>query len=292
MIQPSQGCCVGSIPTSRINSGLVHYEISKFKWRVSSTAKRGQFPAGAFLKQVFHPRKLFKQKYLKLTMFGKKKCRNCGEKIEKDYNFCPYCQAPLRNMFEEEDWGLLGRNDLINPNEVKMPMGLNTLFNSLLKNLNKQMKELDGETREQFKEQKISKKSGGISISISTFGNGQPEIKVRSFGNVPQSLEKKQEMKKKVSIKLPISDSGKFAGLLKKEPETNIRRLSNKVVYEIKLPGVKSVKDVSIIQLENSIEIKALADKKVFYKIIPINLPINNYNLSSGILTLELDSIE
>ena len=99
-------------------------------------------------------------------------------------------------------------------------------------------------------------------------------------------------MKKKVSIKLPISDSGKFAGLLKKEPETNIRRLSNKVVYEIKLPGVKSVKDVSIIQLENSIEIKALADKKVFYKIIPINLPINNYNLSSGILTLELDSIE
>jgi len=63
-------------------------------------------------------------------------------------------------------------------------------------------------------------------------------------------------------------------------------------VYEIKMPGVKSPEDISIIQLENSIEIKALANKKVFYKIIPINLPIRNYNLSKGILTLELDSKE
>ncbi len=220
-------------------------------------------------------------------MFGKKRCNSCGEKIDSDFNYCPYCRVPLKDSFEEEDWGLLGRNDSVEPEEIRMPMGLNALFNSLLKNLNNQMKELDKDTLKP----KVSKKSGGISISISTSGDRPPEIKVSSFGN-SDFKKKEQETKKQSAIKLPVSDSGKFAGLLKKEPETNIRRLSNKVVYEINMPGVKTIKDISIIQLENSIEIKALAGKKVFYKIIPISLPINKYDLSDGLLTLELDSVE
>jgi len=230
-------------------------------------------------------------------MFGKKRCGNCGERIDSNYNYCPYCRVPLKNRLGEadleEDWGLLGKNDVLEPEEIKMPFGLNALFNSLVKNLNKQMKELGNETKEQSKEQIASKKSGGISISISTSGNRPPEIKVSSFGNIPKFKGKEQEIRNKAAaIALPISDSGKFAGLPKKEPETNIRRLSNKVVYEIKLPGVKTTKDLSIIQLESSIEIKALAGKKVFYKVIPISLPINKYDLSRGILTLELDSRE
>ncbi|MDP3992168.1 MAG: hypothetical protein Q8P79_01515 [Nanoarchaeota archaeon] len=225
-------------------------------------------------------------------MFGKKKCGKCGEKISEDYNYCPYCQAPLKDLFEEEDWGLLGRNDSIEPEEIKLPIGLNALFNSLMKNLNSQMKEFDRE-KNQSKEQKVSKKSGGISISISTSGDKPPEIKVKSFGNIPEFKEREGQIKNKTEkIKLPSSESGKFAGLPKKEPETDIRRFSNKVVYEIKMPGVKSLEDISLIQLENSIEIKALANKKVFYKIIPINLPIKKYNLSQGVLTLELDSAE
>ena len=224
-------------------------------------------------------------------MFGKKRCNNCGEKIGSDFNYCPYCRESLKSCFEEEeDWGLLGKNDVFEPEEIKMPMGLNALFNSLVKNLNSQMKELDKQAKEP---PKAAKKSGGISISISSFGNGRPEIKVSSFGNIPKFKEKEQEVRNKTAtLALPISDSGKFAGLPKKEPETNIRRLSNKVVYEINMPGVKSEKDISIIQLESSIEIKALAGKKVFYKIIPINLPISKYDLSQGILTLELDSKE
>ena len=226
-------------------------------------------------------------------MFGKKRCGNCGEKVENSYNYCPYCQKPLKDISEEEDWGLLGKNDAIEPEEIRLPMGLNALFNSLLKNLNKQMKDFDNEKGSLEKEQRISKKNGGISISISTSGDKPPEIKVRSFGNIPEFKEKEHQVKNKVEkIRLPGSDSGKFTGLPKKEPETDIRRFSNKVVYEIKMPGVKSLEDISLIQLENSIEIKALANKKVFYKIIPINLPIRKYNLSKGILTLELDSAE
>ncbi len=230
-------------------------------------------------------------------MFSKKKCKNCGEKISDNYNYCPYCRAPLGDLFDEEDYGLLGRNDFKEPEEdIKLPMGLNALFNSLLKNLNKEMKEFNQENvnnQNNPKADGISKKRGGISISISTSGDKPPEIKVRSFGDAPEFVEKGQKVEKGAKkIELPASDLSKSTGLPKKEPQTNIRRFSNKVTYEIKLPGVRSIKDISIIQLENSIEIKALANNKVFYKIIPINLPIHKYDLSKGVLTLELDAKE
>jgi len=81
-----------------------------------------------------------------------------------------------------------------------------------------------------------------------------------------------------------------FPKLPKKDPETHIRRFSDRVIYEIKMPGVKSVDDISITQLENSIEIKATTKTKAYSKIIPINLPIYDYNLSKGLLTLELEA--
>lgn len=230
-------------------------------------------------------------------MFKKKRCRNCGKKISNNYDFCPYCGAQLRDFFEEnsEDWGLLGKDDF-NYEGIKLPMGLNTLFNSLLKNLNKQMDEFE----DAKKEKKTGMKKGGVGISIYTSGNKPPKIRVTSFGNMPKFKEKEKQIKKSIKkIKnLPQISSKKFSGLSKKEPETDIRRLSNKIVYEIKMPEVKSIKDISITQLESSIEIKALATPKgrkkryVYYKIIPVNLPIRKYNLSNEKLVLELETQE
>ena len=226
-------------------------------------------------------------------MFDKKRCDNCGEKTSEKHNFCPFCRAPLNDgELNTEDWGLLGKTDSIE--EIKLPMGFNHLFNSLMKGMNAQFKELEKQTKSPTQSQKGPEvKKGGISISISTSGNRPPEIKVTSFGNVPEFKEREKQIENKVkALKLPSSDGKKFSGIPKKEPETNIRRLSNRVVYEINMPGVKSIEDVSIIQLENSIEIKALAKDKVFHKIIPISLPIRDYNLSKGKLVLELDAHE
>jgi len=222
-------------------------------------------------------------------MLKKKKCKNCGEKINNSYNFCPYCKTPIRNVFEDnKEWGLLGRNDFSPYDEVKLPMGFNTLFNTILKSLNKQFNNVENIEN---KSKKSKVKKGGVSISIHTSGNKPPEIKISSFGNLPEFKEKEKQIKTKVKeLKLPMSDPKKFAGLPKEEPKTNIRRFSNKIVYEINMPSVKSIKDVSIIQLENSIEIKALAKNKVYYKIIPINLPVKNYNLSKEKLVLELEA--
>ncbi len=224
-------------------------------------------------------------------MFKKKKCQNCREKIESNYNFCPYCRTPIGNSLEDGDWGMLGRNDFIQQGEIRLPMGLGKIFNSLMKNLNSQFNELEKTDRIGENQKRPNIKKGGISISISTSGDKPPEIKVNSFGNNPDFKEKEKEMAdEEKAMKLPSTNAKKFSGLPKQEPTTNIRRLSNKIIYEISLPNVKSMKDVSIIQLENSIEIKALAKGKVFYKIIPINLPIRNYNLEKGKLVLELDA--
>lgn len=221
-------------------------------------------------------------------MFKKKKCGKCGKKIGEKDNFCPNCG--FRNNSENaEDFGMLGKNDLMpSLNEIKLPIGFNAIFNSLMKNLSK---ELDGQLRESsFPESKNNTKKtikkDGISISISTFGNGPPKIKVNQLGsNQKINEEKIKPIKYNIFTAEQIKE---FANLPREEPKTDIRRLSNKVIYEIQMPGVKSIEDVSIMNLENSIEIKAISKNKAYAKIIPISLPIKKYNLSDGKLVLEL----
>jgi RNA polymerase subunit RPABC4/transcription elongation factor Spt4 len=217
-------------------------------------------------------------------MFKKKKCEKCGKKIEEKYSFCPYCGNNIESE-DNEDFGMLGKNDFMKiENEMKIPIGLNTLFNSVIKNLSK---ELDEQLRGNFIEDKPKKiKKDGISISISTFGNRAPKIKINQMGNQRIEPEKiNEKLKKNNFTKERIK---KFSELKREEPKTNLRRLSNKIIYEIELPGVKSIEDVSIVNLENSIEIKAIGEKKAYAKVIPISLPIKSYDLSEGKLTLEL----
>ncbi len=217
-------------------------------------------------------------------MFKKKKCNKCGKKTEEKYAFCPYCGNRLDSE-NEGDWGMLGKNDSFpSGNDIKLPFGFNALFNSVMKNLSK---EFDKQLSENyFPSEKPKKvKKDGISISISTFGNGPPRIKVTPMGEKPKSNVPEKEVR---HTSFDAEKTKKFSGLKKTEPKTDIRRLSNKVVYEIEIPGVKSLEDVSIIKLENSIEIKAISKDKAYGKIIPINLPIQNLNLSEGKLVLEL----
>ncbi|MEK6913315.1 MAG: zinc-ribbon domain-containing protein, partial [Nanoarchaeota archaeon] len=114
-------------------------------------------------------------------MFKKIKCKKCGKKIEEKHSFCPYCgnQADSEN---ENDFGMIGKNDFISPfeNNIRLPVGFNTLFNSLMKNLSR---EFDEQLGKNFIEQGKSKKieRDGISISISTFGDGPPKIKVQNM---------------------------------------------------------------------------------------------------------------
>jgi len=104
-----------------------------------------------------------------------------------------------------------------------------------------------------------------------------------------------QQKKPKATIrKIPKREFGKeqlkkISELPKKEPKTNLKRIGDKIIYEIEMPEVKSMNDVLINNLENGIEIKAIGESAVYSKTIPINMPITNQTLSEGKLFLELN---
>lgn len=245
-------------------------------------------------------------------MFWKKNCKRCGKKIEKNFDYCPYCGHNFKDGYNEDnerDYGFLGKTDILD-NNFKLPFGFKFLFKNLVKEMDKQFKELDreiGKERVQKNDktedkQKISRlripfsQAGGISINISS-GAGEPIVKVKSFGNVPEfqglesqfRKEKKEAQKpKKEHMRYDEEKARKLSKLPRQEAESTVRRLSGKVVYEIDLPGVKKQEDVVINELENSIEVKAFAKDKAYFKFLPIALPLLKYRLAQEKLILEL----
>lgn len=244
-------------------------------------------------------------------MFKKKSCKRCGKKIDKGFSYCPYCGSDtIDKNKEEKDYGFLGKRDIENPvfrNEIKMPFGFNTIFKKLMKEMDSQFRQLDRELgKEKIRKAQMQDKQnpfikkGGISINISS-GAGTPVIKVRSFGNMPEFREMEQQIKGSGKTKnnrakfreqkingMSEEKAKKLASLPRQEAESKVRRLSGKVIYEIEMPDVKNAEDVIVNQLENSIEVKAFAKDKAYFKFLPVNLPLINYKLSKGKLILEL----
>ncbi|MEM5798763.1 MAG: hypothetical protein QXP39_01815, partial [Candidatus Aenigmatarchaeota archaeon] len=73
------------------------------------------------------------------------------------------------------------------------------------------------------------------------------------------------------------------------EPKAEIKRLDSKIVVELDLPNVKSESDISIQELEQSVEIRAIAGKKAYFKIItkPEQFRLVKKRFSNGKLYLE-----
>jgi hypothetical protein len=218
-------------------------------------------------------------------MFGKKICRQCGTSIKDKYDFCPYCGNRLED--KKEDFGMLGKDDFFNGNnfnEFKLPAGFNLILNSVMKNFEKQFKEIEKNQNQGFRtsddmlRKPEEKKHLNINISI-----GKPiPMKINSSGTAGMPLQSPKETRKRSFDDLSPEKLKRFSRLPKEEPKTNIRRLSNKVFYEIDLPGVKSAKDISLLNLEKGVDLKS----------IPISLPILKYKLSKGKLVLEMDAHE
>jgi len=211
-------------------------------------------------------------------MFGKKQtCQRCNNKTSKKHDFCPYCGF----CFREKD-------EFFEPS-FNMGFPFNTIFKQLEKQIEKQFKEIDQQMPTFQEEKKPKIMTEGISISISSAG-GQPVIKVKNLGNVNRAQdqsEKIKEAKKEQIQKITPEQVEQFSKLPKEEPQTSVRRLTDKIVYELDMPEVKK-ENVIITRLQNSIEIKAFTKDKAFFKLIPISLPIIKSQLSEGKLILEL----
>lgn len=207
-------------------------------------------------------------------MTKRKKCANCGKKIKGNYNFCPNCGFPLK--INEKDWGLLGKKEIKEQTPIKPELFsgfgsgmLNKMIGNAMKLIEKEMQK--GPQKNPFPNSKLK-------IMI----NGK-EIKP-----IQQNPEKKNT--KFLPIEFSKENLKKWSKLNKKEPASNLKRLDDKVQYELEIPGVESIKDISIIKLENSLEVKAIGKNTAYTKTIPINLPLKKYSLLKGKLTLELDA--
>jgi hypothetical protein len=206
-------------------------------------------------------------------MFGRKNtCRRCKSKVSDSFDFCPYCGVDLRNPEKDmEEYGLLGKRNELGGYPLVGGLGglgisdrmLNSLFKSLVKTLDKQMKDIsevkDMDTR-------VENLPNGVRISI-----GSP----------------KDVQKKSVKKGITREQISRMSNLPRVEAKTNIRRLGDRVVYELKAPGIGSVEDVFVSKLERGYELKAIGKKKVYVNSLPVNLPLRGYKVDDKGLNVE-----
>jgi HSP20 family molecular chaperone IbpA len=181
---------------------------------------------------------------------------------------------------------MLGQKDFENEFPEMMNPLLGNLSSGLLGGIfNQTMKMLEKEIEKEMKSpQNFSQRGNGFELYIN--GKRVDPSKVK----ITEKPIKENKSKEKPSKILASDKQKKFSILPKEEPLIKLKRLSDSIIYEIDVPGVKSVEDISVLRMENSIEIKALSEKKAYSKIIPVSLPIIDYLVEDGKLILELET--
>lgn len=228
-------------------------------------------------------------------MFTKKIKCSCGKKIDKKFEFCPYCGRDVQRRVNYEkardqqvDAMMKDFEKAFNvPGLMKFPF--ESLVKKMVKDIDKQFQECD----EDLAKDSPRVIKTGLSISINSSPDGEPVIKVRQLGgnNVQFKDESMNNELKEKEKKLPrIQDKQveQISKLPKQEPETTVRRLTDRIIYEISLPGVKNNKNLFIDKLQNSIEVRAFSDKQAYFKLIPVPFLIKNWKLDNEKLILEL----
>jgi HSP20 family molecular chaperone IbpA len=211
-------------------------------------------------------------------MFTKKDCTNCNNKLSKKDNFCPSCGA---KQTDQNDWGMLGKNDA--QDQTPQDPFANLFSGGLMGNafgklLGNTIKILE---KEMQKEMRNVEKTNHPRTNMRLMVNGK---------EIPINQMQKQKIQKKERKKIIPKKLEGFSKLPQKEPKTNLRRFADKIIYEVEIPGVKSLEDISISQLEKSVEIKAIAKNKAYFKIIQVSLPIIDYIFEKGKLVLEFEA--
>lgn len=208
--------------------------------------------------------------------FGKKsekekpRCMNCESKVSDSFMFCPYCGESLVDPVEEmENFGILGRNDLVNeelfaptPSQLSMTERIFTsLMNTLMKTIDQQVQKSQNEKSE-----------------VTSFPNG---IKIKI--GMPNQIKKEEPVIKAFTDE----QIKKMTGLPRTKAKMTMRRLNNKLVYELNTPGINSRDDIHLAKIESGYEIKAISDKKVYVNSIPVNLPLESYSIQNNKLIVE-----
>jgi len=135
-------------------------------------------------------------------------------------------------------------------------------------------------------------KGKGFTIKITTKNGQKPEVSIRTSGDVdPQKIQ--QSVSKCINCEPPKQTfeerTTQKPPKVTEEPATNVKRMGDSVVIEVKLPGVKEMKDIQVQDLESSIEVRARAGDKAYFKILtkPETFKLADTRFSNDLLFLE-----
>ena len=198
-----------------------------------------------------------------------RKCPDCAKKVEGKFRFCPYCGSSFKQRSEAENYGMLGRDDVVEKEpekQMKLPFGLNKIMGGLMEQLNK---ELGGMMNEGGGVPK------GFKIQIST---GKPMV---------QQVAPRVNVKQHV-IHLSKEEAERRGKLPRKEAKSTIRRIGDVLVYEILTPGVNNKEQVIITKLEEGIEVKAYSKDKCYYKTILLTVEVLRWGVLENKVVVEL----
>ena len=207
-------------------------------------------------------------------MFNRTKCPRCNNKFSKKYSFCPHCGFSMRDgeKFFEPSFNL--------------GFPFNTIFKQLEKQIEREMRNIDKNMDKSMLDMEDPNPlMGGLTIRIDSSG-GTPIIKVSPMNGKP---EKEKAPKESVGLRTKITEekAEEISKLPKEEAKTTVRRLTDRIIYELDVPGVDK-DNILVTKLQNSIEIKAFSKDKAYFKLIPVSHPILNSKLEEGKLVLEL----
>ena len=200
----------------------------------------------------------------------KKKCPSCAKKIEKKFNYCPYCGVSFKAGGDQMNFGMLGRNDSGEKvqEELKLPFGMNKIMNSLVRQIEGQL--------------------GNVDMGD---GQGLPRgIKIR-VAHPRRADVRSQVSEVRQELKMPVvsnEENERRMGLPKVEGESKVKRLSDTIIYEITAPGVKKKDDVVLTELASGLEIKAYSKNKCYVKFIPLKVEVVEYYVEKERVVVEI----
>ncbi len=213
-------------------------------------------------------------------------CENCGEKMERGWGFCPKCGFKLSRFL-----GPFG--DIFSKVRKEME-GMNRLFEKDIEAM-----DISPFFKPRGKVIRINAPMGsGFSIKIVQSTGREPQVSVKTFGNVrKEDLERQiqQQLGVKPAVRQEAPAEVKAEGskikipAITEEPKTHIKRSDGRVLVDIEMPGVKSERDIEIREFESSVEVKAVAGEKAYFKILskPGNVSLSEKGFEKGILHLE-----
>ena len=202
--------------------------------------------------------------------------------MEKDWAFCPRCGSRISGDFFE---GIFSRMR-------KEIAEMNKLFEKDIEAF-----DLSPWFRDMEKKRMVlNPKGSGFTIRIVQSGGREPKVSVSTFGDADKDkLNREIEGTfKREPVPVGIKPERQEARRplrepkLTEEPRTSVKRSLSGVEVLMELPGVASEKDIEICELENSLEVKAFAGGKAYFKIItkPPRFRLARKSFQNGILRM------